>query len=232
MITVNDPALEQAPAPEFVFDPFTSGFEEWPELSIDKRLERLVFRVARAPKSLRAHVQRIHYCFGHYMNEQLAGALIDLLIVLEQAGFELRRRMIFGARSRLTDSQFQTLRAALNDPRFAADSLPGNRFSLFLKGLGSSRALVEILPEESEVEHDALQLARDYIEYSQLDEAVQVLETALLKHPERIELHDELLALLRSTRDRAAFQRVYDELSRLDAQLPPAWAELQAVLKD
>lgn len=231
MITVSDHSFEESPVLEFIFDQFTAGFREWPELSADKRLERLAFRVSRAPKSLRAHVERIHYCFNHYMNEQLYAALIDLLIVLNNAGRELSKRMIFGSRSRLTESQFQTLRYFLKSDDAAIETLPRNRFSLFTKGLQSSLPLVQVVEEAGETELDPLQLARDYIEFSQLDEAARVLEQAILMRPEHAELHDELLSLYRSTRDRTGFKRTQDELNRLGASLPPEWAQLQDFLK-
>jgi len=231
LITVSNHNFEESPVLEFVFDQFTAGFREWPDLSVDKRLERLAFRVSRAPKSLRAHLERIHYCFNNYMNEQLYAALIDLLIVLNKAGRELSRRMIFGSRSRLTESQFQTLRHFLKNEGAAIEALPCNRFSLFTKGLQSSSPLVQVVEEASEAEQDPLQLARDYIEFSQLDEAVRVLEQAILMRPEHAELHGELLSLYRSTRDRTGFKRVHGELNRLGASLPPEWAQLQDFLK-
>jgi hypothetical protein len=226
LITRNDRDLEEPPALEFVYDKSTAGFCEWPVLSVDKRLERLTFRVSRMPKSLRAHLERIHYCFNNYLNEPLYAALVDLLIVLNKSGRKLSKRMIFGSRSRLTDSQFQSLRHFLKNEGTAVESLPYNRFSLFTKGLQSCSALVQAVEAACESEHDPLQLARDYVEFSQLDEAVRVLEQAILARPERAELHSELLALYRSTRDRAGIKRTHQELVRIGANLPPEWAQL------
>jgi len=230
LITVNDRNFDESPALEFVFDPFTAGFRESPELSVDKRLERLAYRVSRAPKSLRAHLERIHFCFSHYLNEQLYAALADLLIVLNHSGRALSKRMILGSRSRLTESQFQALRQVLSS-RGAVESLPSNRFTLFSKGLQSTSALVRVVEDSSVSELDPLQLARDYVEFSQLDEATRVLEQAILTRPERPELHSELLTLYRSTRDRIGFKRIHDELIRVGASLPPEWAQLQDILK-
>lgn len=226
LITRNDRNLEEPSALEFVYDKSTAGFCEWPALSVDKRLERLTFRVSRVPKSLGAHLERIHFCFSNYLNEPLYGALIDLLAVLNKSGHKLRRRMILGSRSRLTDSQFRALRHFLENERAAVESLPDNRFSLFTKGLLSRSALVQAVDEIHETEHDPLQLARDYVEFSQLDEAVRVLEQAILVHPERADLHSELLSLYRSTRDRAGSGRIHQELVRAGANLPPEWAQL------
>jgi hypothetical protein len=226
LITQNDRDLEEPPAFEFVYDKSTAGFSEWPGLSVDKRLERLTFRVSRVPKSLQAHVERIHYCFNNFLNEPLYAALVDLLIVLDKSGRNLSKRMIFGARPRLTDSQFQALKLFLKNEGAAAESLPYNRFSLFTKGLQSRLPLVRAVEGIRETEHDPLQLARDYVEFSQLEEAVRVLEQAILVRPERAELHSELLSLYRSTRNRPGLERIRRELVRIGAVLPPEWAQL------
>jgi tetratricopeptide (TPR) repeat protein len=231
LITVNDSDFEEFPALEFVYDKSTAGFCEWPALSVEKRLERLAFRVSRMPRSLRAHLERIHYCFSHHLSEQLYAALIDLLIVLGKSGSRLSARMILGSRSRLTSGQFQALRPFLEQGGKAPETLPHSRFSLFSKGLQSCSLLVQVAEDTYEAEHDPLQLARDYVEYSQLDEAVRVLEQAILARPERVELHGELLSLYRSTRDWEGFKRTYQALVRLEANLSPEWAQLDDFLK-
>jgi hypothetical protein len=231
LITIYESDFEEPPVLKFVFDKSTAGFSEWSALSVEKRLESLVFRVSRMPRSLRAHLERIHYCFGNHLNEQLYAALIDLLIVLNQSGRRLSERMIFGARSRLTAGQFQMLRGFLNKEGNPLELLPHSRFSLFSKGSQSNALLVQMVEEPREPAHDPLQLARDYVEFSQLDEAVRVLEQAILDHPERFELHSELLSLYRSTRDRAGFKRIHQALVRLGANLPPEWAQLDDFLK-
>jgi hypothetical protein len=231
LITVNDRDIDESPAIDYYFDRYAAGFSEWPGLSADKRLERLVFRVSRTPQSLQAHLERIYFCFGSYLNEQLYAALIDLLIVLNRCGRELSCRMTFGSRARLTESQFQALSHFLNDERASIEGLPCSRFSLFTKGLQSYAMLVQVVESVREAEHDPLELAKNYIEFSQLDEAVRVLEQAILERPERTELHGELLSLYRSTSDRIGFKRIFDELTRFGASLPPEWAQLQDFLK-
>jgi hypothetical protein len=231
LITVNDGDYDEFPALDFIYDKSTAGFSEWPALSVERRLERLAFRVSRMPRSLRAHVERIHYCFVHHLNEQLYAALIDLLIVLNQAGRRLSERMIFGSRSRLTAGQFRVLRDFLKRGEGALESLPHARCSLFSRGLQADVVLVQMLEEPRETAHDPLHLARDYVEFSQLGEAVRVLEQAILDYPERFELHSELLSLYRSTRDRAGFERTHQALVRQGASLPPEWAQLGDILK-
>jgi hypothetical protein len=59
-----------------------------------------------------------------------------------------------------------------------------------------------------------------------IDNAIHILEQAILARPERMELHDVLLSLYRSTRDETGFNWTYEELSRKGLSLPPEWKQL------
>jgi hypothetical protein len=226
LIKCSDYDDSEALASGFLAIKEAAGFYEWHDWSAEQGLEMLVFRVSRKPKYLIAHVERIYYCFRHALNEQLFGALVDLLIVLNRDGKALGKRMINGSKARLTENQFQALINHLNDRSSKADLLPPNRYSVFAKGLQSTADMVTLAKVSGEKEHDALTLARDYVEYSQLDNAIYVLEQAILLDPERKELHNELLSLYRSTRNQAGFERIYEELSRKDLRLPTEWKQL------
>jgi tetratricopeptide (TPR) repeat protein len=75
-------------------------------------------------------------------------------------------------------------------------------------------------------DHDALSLAKSYIEVSQLDDAIEILEQAILENPGRMELHDELLPLYRQTRNSIRFKKFFQELISQNINLPPSWNEL------
>lgn len=208
------------------FNRETAGFYEWCDWNAEKSLERLVFSVSKKPKYLQAHLERIYYCFQEQLDEQLLGALIDLLIVLNKDGAALGRRMIAGSKSRLTETQFKELTHYINHKEAQSDLLLHNRYSVFTKGILSAKALVHIVEDKVETEHDPLALARNYIEFSQLDNATQVLEQAILDNPERLELHGELLSLYRSTRNKKGFFRIYIALTTKSLPLPPEWKQL------
>ena len=57
-------------------------------------------------------------------------------------------------------------------------------------------------------ESDPLQLAQDFIEYSQLEQARVVLEKAVKANSNSKEIHEELLSLYQSTEDFANFQKI------------------------
>lgn len=217
----------ESKAVRFFLDETATGFYEWHDWSAEKGLERLVFRVSRSPNYLKGHLERIYFCFQNKLNAQLFGALTDLSIVLGENGRALCTRMINGSRSRLNKEQYQALLTQLQNKNANPDQLPLSRYSVFSKGLQSSAVLLQADKESNEPEYDPLGMARVYIEVSQLDDAIEILEKAILEDPSRTELHDELLPLYRSTGNTTRFNRLYEELTRKHIALPPAWSQLQ-----
>ncbi len=208
-----------------------AGFYESCARSYERDLERLVYRVSGNPRCLSTHVERIYFCFENQLNEQLFGALVDLLITLNTCGQALSERMITGSRKKLTENQFQTLVNHFKCGSVNIDLLPFNRFSIFTKGLHSAAIMVQLVEDSYEDAHDPLMLARAFIEYSQLENATQILEQAILGQPERMELHDELILLYRSTRNEIGFNLFYEELSRKNMNLPSEWNQLNDFFK-
>ena len=80
--------------------------------------------------------------------------------------------------------------------------------------------------EKEEKEDDPLAIALDYIEYSQLDEAKQVLEEAILVRPERLDLRQELIDLYRLTGDSNGFHQMLAKLTRLGISITDDWNQL------
>lgn len=231
MITYEDCSNSREPSVKnFFSNKDAIGFYEWGDSSAEKGLERLVFQVSRKPNCLEAHLDRIYYCFQNNFNEQLFGALVDLLIVLNKNGQALGKRMVMGARAKLTALQFHQLNDLLVNSPSDINMMTGNGYSVFSKGLQSAAILLHLNDDSAEKEYDPLVLARDYIEFSQLDDAVALLEEAVLAQPERIDLHQELLSLYRSTRNASGFNRMYRALSNKNLTLPPEWKQLDGFL--
>jgi hypothetical protein len=190
-------------------------------------LEKLVFQIARKPKHLLMHVQRIYYCFHANLNEQLFAAVIDLFIVLDKRGQAISWRILMGVKDRLDSMQFSTLKGYLKNNRANADLLPGNQYSIFSRGLmGVTGLVAQSKAEAPESDHDPLALARDYIEFSQLEEAKRVLEQAILDDSTRLDMHHELLILYHSTNDIAGFKQMLAELTQSGADMTNEWEQL------
>lgn len=194
-------------------------------------LEKLVFRVARKPKNLLSHLQRIYYCFNKGLQEQLFAAIVDFLVVLDRRGQAISWRVLSGAKSHLTDGQFLLIKDYLKNAQAEPMLLQGNEYSIFTRGMIGTNAMVSYVVGETLSEHDPLDIARDHIEYSQLEEAKRVLENAILKQPTRIELQHELLALYQSTRDSEGFNNMSSELKRMGFDIISEWGELDNLFK-
>jgi hypothetical protein len=188
--------------------------------------QQISHKVSKNPKQLLHHLQRIYFTYfksSQNMNDQLYAALVDLLWVLDGRGEDLSKRMVFSTRSKLTEDQLGQLVHCIKQKDISL--LTGNKFSLLTTGLiGTSLILTG--QKKVSAEHDPLLIAHDYIEFSQLDQAREVLETAVFEQPERQDLQDELLELYKVTKDKQAFTKMYDLLIQQNINLPSSWQEL------
>lgn len=191
-----------------------------------ERLNRLAFTVGRNPKNLLAHLRRIHFCHRNHLAEPLYAALLDLIIVLQGGGKRLTTRLIRYCRSGLSDERYLALTRSTD----AGGNLLASRYSLLTKGMLGNTTLLEriedVTCEQSQI--DYLVLANDHIEYSQLEEAMNILETGLKMAPGRQDLQIALLELYRSMQNRHRFQQQYQELLEAGATLSPEWHALES----
>lgn len=194
-------------------------------------LEQLVFQITRKPKSLIAHVQRIYHCFHADLNEQLFAAIVDFLITLNKKGQAISWRIIMGTKSRLTSDQFNQLKNYLKDNNADINLLAGNQYSVFSRGFLGDNKMIDQIERQDKAAYDPLEIARDHIEYSQLKQAKQVLEKAILEQPTRRDLHYELLALYRSTRDSTGFNMMLAELIQSGVDIIDEWNQLNIYFK-
>ena len=188
-------------------------------------LNFLVASILRNPKDLLIHLQRITLCYKQKNEDQLYAALVDFFVVLQGAGLSIKQRMITGSRNHLSPLLWHRLQIYLSDYQL----IQGNIYSVLTSGLESNIELV-VSQTDNRVaqDHDPLQLARDYIEYSQLDEAREMLETAILASPDYIELHEDLLELYKSTNNIDAFHEMKFSLSEINHPMQAQWDALNS----
>ncbi|WP_341325539.1 hypothetical protein [Methylotuvimicrobium sp. KM2] len=186
----------------------------------------LSHEIVRKPQNLSNHIRRIYLCYRKDWQEALFAALVDFLIVLDSRGRAIARRMILGSRSKLTSSQRDILMAAINEDYEFVAKLPSNRFSLLTEGTLGCTQVIEKMSSSDSGARDPLQLAQDAVEYSQLSEAMAILEQAMTEQPERIDLQDALLELYRSTHDHSRFARAFAALRQQNTNMPAAWIAL------
>ena len=192
----------------------------------DEMLRELVYTLTRQPRNLLVHLQRIIICYEKNNEAQLSAALMDLFVVLEKRGGAIKHRMLAGSREHLSAALFEQLQAYIDAPQF----IPGNMYTVLTSGWESSNelSLVQDNTSSSKEEYDPLQVARDYIEYSQLEEAVKVLEQAIIDDPQRTELHADLIELYQSTADYNAFNKMQLALEKVNHPMQAQWDALNS----
>ena len=192
----------------------------------DERLyQQTVYKVSTKPKLLISHLQRIYFTYSHNMADQLYAALVDLFSVLDGRGKELSGRMVSSTRSLLSEEQLGLLVNYLKHPKKSL--LHGNNFSVLTTGLvGSGILLIEQKNVEAVAVHDPLVIARDYVEYSQLDSAIETLEAGVLEDPDREDLQTDLLELYKVTKNIQAFSKFRDLLIEKKLDLSSGWQDL------
>ncbi len=120
-----------------------AGFFEWYHWTADKELEMLVFRISRKPKFLEGHIERIYHCLYRKLNDQLFGALIDLIIILDGCGQGLANRMLLKSKLSLSVDRYQALVNLLVQKQ-KHNSMVSSRYSVFTKGLIAGNIMIDI----------------------------------------------------------------------------------------
>ena len=194
-------------------------------------LEKIIFSLARKPKQLDVHLRRIYYCLSNKMTDQLFAAIVDFLIILNGQGLSISWRVVLGTKDVLSESQFSVLNNYLKNITRNPASLSGNKYSIFSKGLNGSNNLVVLNDVTPQMDYDPLDLARDYIEFSQLEEAKSVLEKGVFANPLRMDLQNELLILYRSTQDSERFEKTLAKMVGIGVTISDEWKQLNTYFK-
>jgi len=109
----------------------------------DEVLSYLVFSVRQQPKNLLKHLQRIIFCYKKQDQSLLYAALVDFFIVLQSAGWAIKKRMLGGAKKQLSDELFNKLQLLLNNKQ----EITGNKFSVLTTGIDLDAEPLLILQE-------------------------------------------------------------------------------------
>ena len=190
----------------------------------DRFAEHLAHAIAASPSDLFRHTQRIFFLYGNHDSEGLYSALLDLFIALGEKGTNLRRRLLKGSQDRLMPEHYRVLARWLEQRLPCPEKdLPLPSQSILSQGITGVRELVKIFTPEKGQDRDPLLEAREHIEYFQIDEAMDLLEAAVLEDPERKALHIELTSLYQAIRNPARLQAMREKLSRIMTELPDCW---------
>ncbi len=203
----------------------------------ESTLDYLTHQVARLPVDLRNHCRRIILQYDLGSPDDLYSSLLDLFFVLGNRGHGLRKRMLEGAKARLSKEQYTSLLDCLDDDIYSAKSLPTASASILSQGIVGVRQLVSKTVDSDRAalpiqETGPLAEARACLEYSQIAEAQKILENALQKQPDEMEIHMELLEIYRSTRDKESFLTAFEQIDPARNPVPDAWEKVANFLID
>ncbi len=192
--------------------------------SIDdsEQMNFLIHQVSRTPTNLGCHYQRIYHCFTKKNSQHLQAALADLLIILNGKGKRFSSRMISGSSALLDDSIITLLKQGQTE----SQRLSCNRikYSVFTQGLIGTTDLIK-QKQQSSTDRDVLVLANEYIEYSQLDEAMGLLEQSI-EQDGREELQQLLLDLYQATEEKQRFNLAFRNLQMKSINLIARWDKM------
>ncbi len=198
------------------------------KLGDNKAAGYLTRSVARRPENLLAQIQRANIHLTQRDAEGVYGSLLDLFITLNNKGRSIRQRMLLRAKPLLTEEQFQALAERLDTGISATDPMPLSTQSVLSKGLTGTRQLIVRIDDNGNetTNRDPLEEAIEYLEYSQIEKAREILEKAVLDNPSRMELHNNLLTIYRVSGDQGSFTVMLDRLNALKFPVPEEWKRL------
>ncbi len=218
--------LEQEPYFAFLQH---KGLKSPDGLAVEKSLGYLNYCILDSPDSLRHHITKINLILeGEAEADHLIAALADLFCVLKKDGFELRRRMLRYSRSRLDEDTFMQLVKKLK----SGDLLGDENWLASYPTLTNTDSVVEVITnankeaENGEQAQDNLALAYEYIENSQLDQALGLLEKAAVEEPTNIEIAELLIELYKQISGNERLLTMHQKLQEeVDYDLPKCWGE-------
>ena len=177
----------------FRFDP------SWPPEEVYRFV---TLQIRRQPDEPLFHAYRLLLALNQGWDHHLYGILVDTICGLGRHGRGLQKLLVHLAAPRLSPSQ-----RTLFEEYFSGlvEELPWGAFSVLHPGTLGRRKGEPIWPEGgAREEHDPLLVARLTLEAGQLEEAIEILEEALKRDPQREDLRKEL-AELRRELDKQAF---------------------------
>jgi len=161
--------------------------------------------VQRNRYDLLSHTRRIFLAIQYENASFLSGALQDLFIVLKDAGKHLRIRLLKASAPYLSKKEITYFASwikseAATDEKYGFNWVPGSMLSKGL--LASDNELIKsVEEEETKIQLSAIEEARSFIEYGQLELAKKTLEEAIAQDENNLELKKELDNLLQYVND-------------------------------
>jgi hypothetical protein len=166
---------------------------------------------SREPGNLLNHVRRIYLHLALKQSDALYGAMLDLFLVLGDKGGRLRRHLLDKAGNLLSQEEHD-LFLTFSKPGLRSDQpLPPSQHSVLGNFFGGELGFIEVHDNQDQSDNheiDPMESAREELNYGNTAGAQQILEEAILKFPDRLELHHSLLEIYKHTRSLDDFQNM------------------------
>lgn len=162
----------------------------------------LAHRITRNPLDLKAHTQRIFLNLEQERRAATYSALLDLFIALGDRAQSLRKHLLQRCKPLLEPEQQKFFQNWLEHPSESIPDHAQSDSSLLYKIEKSSLPLIEKVKSKPDSKaFEPLTEAREYLEYGQFEQAMDVLETATIEGTATDpELLNELLAIYEHAR--------------------------------
>jgi len=199
---------------------------------VEKAKSYYAHAIARTPKALRTHVERITL-YAHTGDPCVIGALLDLFLVLDDKGIPLRKRMLALVRPLISCPDYHALHLQLEhgnrEPSFQQLHSPT---SVLCRDVTGTTRLIMKQDTTVQAVEDPLETARQQIEFGQFEQALETLEHALLSDPSRLALHLSLLEIYRHVRDWVRTEHMWRLLQARENPAITEWRRLLSQLEE
>jgi hypothetical protein len=203
-------------------------------VDLDKWANHLAHLSAREPHNLLNHVRRVYLHLLRRQPDALYGAMLDLFLVLGEKGGNLRGRLLRKGRDLLRREHYDLFLTHYKQGLHSNQPLPPSRYSVLGNFFSGRMTLVKqqtSLKEPVRERIDPLEQAREELTYGDVATAQRILEAALLRLPQREDLHLELLELYRHTRSLSDLMKMQERLGDDVAAASDEWAKTRALLE-
>lgn len=186
----------------------------------------LDIRVARNPRDILSHVNRINALLERQDGDACFGALVDLNIALGANGYALRKSLLARTHAILSEPQQIFLYQHLESGLKPTDNIAGNRDSLLSdQVLGT----VEFVRRSDSPSNDGATLFEQALcarASGEWNTTRRFLERLVFKDPGNTEASMELLSLYQEREMKTAFQSTYAQLIGRQFARPNLWEKL------
>lgn len=203
-------------------------------VDLDKWATYLAHLSAHEPSNLLNHVRRVYLHLARSQPDALYGAMLDLYLVLGEKGGDLRGRLLRKGRDLLRREHYDLFLTHYKHGLHSNQPLPPSRYSVLGNFFSGRMTLVKqqsSLKAPVRERIDPLEQAREELTYGDVATAQRILEAALLRLPQREELHLELLELYRHTRSLSDLVKMQERLGDDIAAARDEWARTRALLE-